>query len=59
MMNWPTPPIPVISLKAENVQKLGAKEVTVIDTPSAKHTIIKDNLRPILFIKILIKMNDY
>ena len=53
------PPIPVISLKAENVQKLGAKEVTVIDTPSTKQMIIKDNLRPILFIKILIKMNDY
>ena len=58
MMNWPMPPIPVISLKAENVQKLVAKEVTVIDTPSTKQMIIKDNLRPMLSIKYFFQMND-
>ena len=54
MMNWPVLPIPVISLKAVNVQKFVAKEVTVIDTPNTKQVIINDILRPMLLIKLLI-----
>ena len=54
MMNWPVLPIPVISLKAVNVQKFVAKEVTVIDTPNTKQVIISDILRPMLLIKLLI-----